>query len=136
MARGDAAKLLVAGDHGTTYGGNPLCCAAASAVINTLSRDQLWDRADIVRNYILEGVHSTLADPASIREVRGLGLMIGIEPVIRPDNLMVKALEERLLINVAGGDTIRLLPPLVLRGEEAHEVGAIVGQLINSLESN
>ena len=136
MAKGDAAKLLVAGDHGTTYGGNPLCCAAASAVINSLSRDQLWDRADIVRNTILEGVRSTLADPSSIREIRGLGLMIGIEPVIRPDNLVAKALEKRLLINVAGGDTIRLLPPLVMSSEQAHEAGAIVGQLINSLESN
>jgi len=136
MAKGDAAKLLVAGDHGTTYGGNPLCCAAASAVINSLSRDQLWDRADIVRNHILEGVHSTLVDSASIREIRGVGLMIGIEPVIRPDNLVTKALEKRLLINVAGGDTIRLLPPLVMSGEQAHETGAIVGQLINSLESN
>ena len=136
MAKGEAAKLLVAGDHGTTYGGNPLCCAAASAVINSLSRDQLWDRADIVRNHILEGVHSTLADPSSIREIRGLGLMIGIEPAIRPDNLVAAALEKKLLINVAGGDTIRLLPPLVMSGEQAHEAGAIVGQLINSLESN
>ena len=136
MARGDAAELLVAGDHGTTYGGNPLCCAAASAVINTLSRDQLWDRADSVRNTILEGLHSTLADPSSIREIRGLGLMIGIEPVSRPDNLVAKALEKRLLINVAGGDTIRLLPPLVMSSQQAHEAGTIVGQLINSLESN
>ena len=134
MARGSASDLLVAGDHGTTYGGNPICCAAASAVINTLSADQLWDRADIIRAAIFEGLDSEIADGDLIRDRRGVGLMIGIEPTVPTENLVRMALDRHLLINVAGGNTIRLLPPLVMSTDDARRVGATVADIVNSLK--
>ena len=134
MARGRASDLLVAGDHGTTYGGNPICCAAASAVINTLSADQLWDRADIIRAAIFEGLDSEIADGDLIRDRRVVGLMIGIEPTVPTENLVRMALDRHLLINVAGGNTIRLLPPLIMNTDDARCVGATVADIVNSLK--
>ena len=134
MARGRAGDLLIAGDHGTTYGGNPICCAAASAVINTLSSDQLWDRADLIRSAIFEGLDAEIADGSLIRDRRGVGLMIGIEPTVPTQNLVQMALDRYLLINVAGGNTIRLLPPLVMSMDDARWVGATVAEIVNSLK--
>ena len=134
MARGRASDLLVAGDHGTTYGGNPICCAAASAVVNTLSIDQLWDRADSLRAAIFEGLDAEIADGELIRDRRGVGLMIGIEPIVPTENLVRMALERHVLINVAGGNTIRLLPPLVMSTDDARRVGATVAEIVNSLK--
>ncbi len=134
MARGRASDLLIAGDHGTTYGGNPICCAAASAVINTLSSDQLWDRADLIRSAIFEGLDAEIADGSLIRDRRGVGLMIGIEPTVPTQNLVQMALDRYLLINVAGGNTIRLLPPLVMSMDDARWVGATVAEIVNSLK--
>jgi len=134
MARGRASDLLIAGDHGTTYGGNPICCAAASAVINTLSSDQLWNRADLIRSAIFEGLDAEIADGSLIRDRRGVGLMIGIEPTVPTQNLVQMALDRYLLINVAGGNTIRLLPPLVMSIDDARWVGATVAEIVNSLK--
>ena len=134
MARGRASDLLIAGDHGTTYGGNPICCAAASAVINTLSSDQLWDRADLIRSAIFEGLDAEIADGSLIRDRRGVGLMIGIEPTVPTQNLVQMALDRCLLINIAGGNTIRLLPPLVMSMDDARWVGATVAEIVNSLK--
>ncbi len=134
MARGRASDLLIAGDHGTTYGGNPICCAAASAVINTLSSDQLWNRADLIRSAIFEGLDAEIADGSLIRDRRGVGLMIGIEPTVPTQNLVQMALDRCLLINIAGGNTIRLLPPLVMSMDDARWVGATVAEIVNSLK--
>ncbi len=134
MARGRASDLLIAGDHGTTYGGNPICCAAASAVINTLSSDQLWNRAVLIRSAIFEGLDAEIADGSLIRDRRGVGLMIGIEPTVPTQNLVQMALDRYLLINVAGGNTIRLLPPLVMSMDDARWVGATVAEIVNSLK--
>jgi acetylornithine aminotransferase len=134
MTRGRASRLLIAGDHGTTYGGNPICCAAASAVINTLSGDQLWDRADRIRDAVFEGFDAELSDPELVRDRRGIGLMIGIEPNVPSENLVRMALDRRLLINVAGGNTIRLLPPLVMSETDAKVVGETLADMLNTLK--
>lgn len=133
MTNDRASDLLIAGDHGTTYGGNPICCAAASAVVNTLSAEQLWDKADSVRGWILEGMHGHLKDSELIKEVRGRGLMIGIEPTVPTTDIVRMALDRRLLLNVAGGNTIRLLPPLVMNQTQAKSVGESVADILNEL---
>lgn len=133
MTNDRASELLIAGDHGTTYGGNPICCAAASAVVNTLSAEQLWDKADTIREWILEGMHGHLKDSALIKEVRGRGLMIGIEPTVTTADIVRMALDRRLLLNVAGGNTIRLLPPLVMNEMQAKSVGERVADILNEL---
>ena len=133
MTNDRASELLIAGDHGTTYGGNPICCAAASAVVNTLSAEQLWDKADIVRGWILDGMHNHLNDSELVREVRGQGLMIGIEPTVPTADIVRMALDRRLLLNVAGGNTIRLLPPLVMNETQAKAAGERVADILNEL---
>ena len=133
MTNHRASELLIAGDHGTTYGGNPICCAAASAVVNTLSAEQLWDRADLIRGWILEGMHDQLIDLELVKEERGQGLMIGIEPNLPTTDIVRMALDRRLLLNVAGGNTIRLLPPLVMTESQARSVGEGVADILNTL---
>ena len=136
MTNERASELLIAGDHGTTYGGNPICCAAASAVINTLSAEQLWDQADIIRDAILNGLYGELHDETRVKDVRGCGLMIGIEPRTPTADIVRMALDRRILLNVAGGNTIRLLPPLVMDADQAKRVGENVADILNTLGNN
>ena len=136
MTNERASELLIAGDHGTTYGGNPICCAAASAVINTLSAEQLWDQADIIRDAILNGLYGELHDETLVKDVRGCGLMIGIEPRTPTADIVRMALDRRILLNVAGGNTIRLLPPLVMNADKAKRVGENVADILNTLGNN
>ena len=101
--------------------------------MNTLSAEQLWDKADSVRGWILEGMHGHLKDSELIKEVRGRGLMIGIEPTVPTTDIVRMALDRRLLLNVAGGNTIRLLPPLVMNQTQAKSVGESVADILNEL---
>ncbi|MDA9797372.1 aspartate aminotransferase family protein [Luminiphilus sp.] len=133
MARGEAAQLLGPGDHGSTYGGNPLCCAAAIAVLTTLRDDNVMQRARSVREVLLAALHQAITDPELITEVRGSGLMIGIQPRVATKEIVQRGLESGLLINVAGGDTIRVLPPLVMTDEQAGELGAGIANIINDI---
>ena len=133
MARGEAAQLLGPGDHGSTYGGNPLCCAAAIAVLTTLRDDNVMQRARPVREALLAAFHQAITDPDLITEVRGSGLMIGIQPRVATKEIVQRGLDRGLLINVAGGDTIRVLPPLVMTDEQAGELGAGIADIINDI---
>ena len=133
MARGEAAQLLGPGDHGSTYGGNPLCCAAAIAVLTTLRDDNVMQRARPVREALLAAFHQAITDPDLITEVRGSGLMIGIQPRVATKEIVQRGLDRGLLINVAGGDTIRVLPPLVMTDEQAGELGAGIANIINDI---
>ena len=133
MARGPAAAVLTPGDHGTTYGGNPLACRAASAVLNTLSSERLYERADPIRAALLDSFKATLQHPEKVADIRGLGLMIGIEVTVEPATIVSSALERGAIINVTAGNTIRLLPPLIMSDSEAAELGAIVAQVVNNL---
>ena len=131
LAKGEASTALRAGDHGTTYGGSPLACAAASAVVNTLADPHLLGRADVIRERILHAFNSHLANPALVTEIRGLGLMLGIEVTVPATGLVTAALEHGVVINVTAGNTIRLLPPLVMTDEEASQLGHTVAEIIN-----
>lgn len=119
MARGAAAEVLGPGAHGTTFGGNPLVCRAAQAVIETLQHDGLVDRAARTGDYLLAGFERMLDGIEGIIEIRGRGLMIGIE-LDRPcGDLVRQALDAGLLINVTAERVIRLLPPLILEQQQA-----------------
>lgn len=133
MARGEAAQQLGPGDHGSTYGGNPLCCAAAKAVLTALKEDNLLPQADILRHHLIEGLKQRIADPALIVDIRGRGLMIGIQPATSTDTIVKRGLERRLLLNIAGGDTIRVLPPLIMSHEQAGELGAGIADVLNEI---
>ncbi|MCQ8103947.1 acetylornithine transaminase [Methylomonas sp. SURF-2] len=114
MARGKAAGILTAGNHGSTFGGSPLACSAALAVLETLSSTDLI--ADAVRKgkRICDVLSQLLEGHPHIVSIRHLGLMIGIELDTPCTELVGKALAKGLLINVTADSTIRLLPPLVI----------------------
>jgi len=119
MAQGIASTILTAGTHGSTFGGNPLVCSAALAVLETMESQSLPERAKLVGNKIVANFKEKLADNKQILSIRNKGLMIGIELAKPCTELVSIALENKLLINVASGNTIRLLPPLVISDEEA-----------------
>lgn len=119
LARGAAAEVFTPGKHGSTFGGNPLACAAGLATIRTIEEEGLVDNADRVGSYLRAELSRTLGSTSGVRAVRGVGLMIGVE-LDRPCNALVSlALERCLLINVTHDTVVRLVPPLVLGREEA-----------------
>ncbi len=135
LARGDAANLFQPGNHGSTFGGNPLACAAALAVLETLQSEGLAERAGRLGQRMHEGFEGRLGPLEAVSEVRGCGLMIGIE-LDRPcGDLVTRALAKGLLINVAAGSVIRLLPPLVIDEAQADRIVDEVSQLVEAFVS-
>lgn len=122
LAKGAAAGALGPGSHGSTFGGNPLACRAAGAVVQTLEKQRLSERAAGLGDRLLKAFRQTLGDLKGVTDIRGLGLMIGIE-LDRPCRELVgQALDEGLLINVTADKVVRLLPPLVFSDEQADQL--------------
>ncbi len=135
MARGAAADVFAAGHHGSTYGGPPLACAAAQAVIDAIRDDDLCARANQLGDIVRQALSDTVEDPEAVVEVRGEGLMLGIELPRDCGELVGRALDAGLLINVTAGNTVRLLPPMIMTDEQAAELGSGVGRLINDFHT-
>ncbi len=131
LARGKAAELLTAGAHGSTFGGNPLACSAALAVITVLEEDNLIEQAEQKGSAICSGFTENLQKNTHIVDIRHKGLMIGIE-LDKPCTDLVKlALQQHLLINVTNETTIRLLPPLIIDKQQINMLIDILSTLIN-----
>jgi acetylornithine aminotransferase len=133
LARGAAAHLFGPGHHGSTYGGNPLVCAAALAVVNAIAGSQLMVNARNMGALIRETVCADPAAAARVVEIRGKGLMLGFELDRDCGELVTRALDAGLLINVTAGNTVRLLPPLIINEDESRELGEGVARLIRDL---
>lgn len=119
LARGVAATTFVPGKHGSTFGGGPLACTAALTTLEVMAEGNLLDHADKLGAFIRADLGERLEGVAGVRQIRGQGLMIGIE-LDRPCGDLVKqALAEKLLINVTNDTVVRLLPPLIMKREEA-----------------
>ena len=130
LAGGKAAQMMQPGSHGTTFGGNPLACRAAIAVLESLEQQQCIANAEKLGVHMLTGFAAALADVEGIIEIRGQGLMIGIE-LDRPcGQLVATALTQGLLINVTAERVVRLLPPLILTDKQADLVVEQVSNLI------
>ncbi|MGH1463104.1 MAG: aspartate aminotransferase family protein [Neptuniibacter sp.] len=120
LAKGKAATILAAGTHGSTYGGNPLCCAAALAVVDTITNEKLCDRATELGDKIVSGFREQLQHAEYVKEVRNKGMLIAIELNEAGTELAVLAKVKGILLNVTGGGkVIRLLPPLTMTDSEA-----------------
>ncbi len=114
LASGKAATLFTAGNHGSTFGGNPLACSAALAVLETLDKDNLIATAEAKGQAICAGLAGLLQGNRHIAQIRHKGLMIGIELDTPCAELVTLALANGLLINVTQEKVIRLLPPLII----------------------
>ncbi|MBO7530961.1 MAG: aminotransferase class III-fold pyridoxal phosphate-dependent enzyme, partial [Lachnospiraceae bacterium] len=108
------SSSLVAGDHGTTYGGNPLCCAAAAKVLEIMERDDIPGKALKAGEYLWKKLDEVAAEFTQIKEHRGRGLMQGLVFDRPVGDIINKALEKGLILINAGSDIIRFVPPLII----------------------
>ena len=130
MACGSAADLLQPGTHGSTFGGNPFACRVGRAVIDIIQKESLVMRASELGKQLVEGFEQRIGQQSGVKEIRGLGLMIGIELETECTALVSAALEAGLLINVTAGSTIRLLPPFILTDIQAARIVETLSQLV------
>jgi len=135
MAHGKAAEVLTAGNHGSTFGGNPLACSAALAVLDTLSTSSLIEDALRKGQSITDGIARHTNGNHHVVSIRHKGLMIGIELDSACGELVSKALDKGLLINVTADTTIRLLPPLLINDEQINLLTESLSALIQEFTS-
>lgn len=131
LARGKATQLFAPGHHASTFGGNPLACRVGCTVLEIIQRDGLVERAARSGQRLLAALQAGLAGHPQVRNVRGLGLMIGIELARPCAELVTRALhEQRLLLSVTRNSTIRLLPPLTCTDAQIDDIAArVIGLL-------
>jgi acetylornithine/N-succinyldiaminopimelate aminotransferase len=130
LARGEAASLFKPGNHGTTFGGNPLASRAALAVIHTIETDQLMQKVDALSKHFINGFTTALKDIKGVNEIRGKGLMLAIELDKPCAELVKRCLAEGILINVTADSVIRLLPPYIMTTDQADTVIQVVSAQI------
>lgn len=130
MARGTAANLLTPGRHGTTFGGNPLSCRTACTVLDIMEKQNLPQRAAELGKRMLQGFRQNLEGKKSVVDIRGKGLMLGIELNQNAGPIKDAALEAGILINVTRDTIIRLLPPLILDDSQADTIVNTLSNLI------
>ena len=133
LARGQAASVMKPGSHGSTFGGNPLACATALTVIKEITENDLANRAAELGNSIMLRLRQRLDTLNNVKDIRGKGLMIGIELDAPCGDLVAKAFERGLLINVTADSVVRLLPHLTTTDQEANQIVDIVAELIKEL---
>jgi acetylornithine aminotransferase len=136
LARGVAASTFTPGKHGSTFGGNPLGCVAALTTLAIIEDEKLVARAGEIGSTLRNGIARKLAGTAGVKEVRGRGLMIGIE-LDRPcGEIVSRGFEAGLLVNVTAENVVRLLPPLTLSDEEVQlaidGVSGLIASFLNA----
>tara|TARA_B110000240_G_C13503142_1_gene454813 strand:+ start:523 stop:1731 length:1209 start_codon:yes stop_codon:yes gene_type:complete len=136
LAAGKAAELMQPGNHGSTFGGNPLACAAALATINTIEDQGLLSRAAAIGDRLMAGLKEGLSSSSHVLHIRGRGCMIGIELNKPCKSLFMAAMEKGLIINVTADSVIRLLPPFVMTDDEVDQVVAILVPLIKDFKKD
>ena len=119
VADGAAAQLFKPGNHGSTFGGNPLACAAALTTLDIIEEEHLMENAVKVGDFLRGELKRRIGGLKGVREIRGQGLLIGVELDHACGELVQQALDRGFLINVTVDNVIRLMPPLVFKMEEA-----------------
>ncbi|MEJ2591706.1 MAG: aspartate aminotransferase family protein [Candidatus Thiodiazotropha sp.] len=131
LARGAAAEVFAPGNHGSTFGGNPLACRVGLSVLDVIEREGLCERAAALGERMRSGFQERLSGLAGVNAIRVSGLMVGIE-LDRPcGELVTRALEQGLLINVTAERVVRLLPPLIISDEICDEIIDKVAALVS-----
>lgn len=135
LASGEAAKGFAPGDHGSTFGGNPVVCAAALALMTILREEQLVENAARVGDHFKDRLTALQESTGAIREVRGMGLMLAAELVTEnAKEIMMSCLEKGYVINNIGGNILRFLPPLSISTREVDGLIAVLDGLLSLQE--
>ncbi len=136
LAKGIAAKLFKPGDHGSTFGGNPFACHVAHAVINTIEENNLVSQAAHRGDFLLNLLKQKLSNIEAVVDIRGKGLMIGIELKKASPEILTIGLEKRILFSLTGGDhVIRLLPPYILSEQDATAIAERIADCITDFSN-
>jgi acetylornithine aminotransferase len=130
-----AAHIFQPGNHGTTFGGNPLAMRAGVETIRIMEKDGLLENAARVGAHLKARLEKGLAGAQGVKEIRGQGLMLGIELMKPCSDLTMRAAERGLLISVTADSVIRMVPPLIMTIAEADEVADILLPLIHEFLS-
>ena len=134
LAHGKAAHLMQPGNHGSTFGGNPLACSVALKVVELLENGNIYQRATAIGDIIMQGLALELKDIEHVKEIRGCGCMIGVELTKPCKSLYNEALKHGLIINVTADSIVRLLPPMIMTDQEAQQVVSILAPLIRDFQ--
>ena len=135
LSKNGIMSSLKVGEHSTTYGGNPLACAAAAATIDILEQENLPEKARAQGEYLVSKLDQLRDDHAIIREVRGLGLMIGVEMRFEVIDIILGSLERGVLMLDAGRNVLRFLPPLVITRTHIDRAIEVLDEVIGEKES-
>lgn len=130
LVRDKAASLFGPGNHGSTFGGNPLACKVALEVLNILEKEGLTEQAHNRGQYLTNRLNETLQQHETVKEIRGRGLMMGVELNYPCGHLVQDALDAKLLINVTAERVIRLLPPLIISEQECDIIADTLAKII------
>jgi len=135
LSKNEIMSSLKVGEHSTTYGGNPLACAAAAATIDVLEQENLPERARVEGEYFISKLNQLRDRHKIIREVRGRGLMIGVEARFEVLDLILGSLEKGILVLDAGRNVLRFLPPLVITRSHIDRTIEVLDEVIGEEES-
>lgn len=135
VAREDVMSSFKVGDHSTTYSGNPLVCAAGCAAIDVLLEDKLAERAATLGAYFKSDLENLQTKHKSVKEVRGLGLMLGMETKFDVLNVLLKAMDRGVLFLDAGRNVLRFLPPLVISKEQIDKAISVLDSVLEEEEN-
>lgn len=130
MAKEDVASILEFGQHGTTFGGNPLVAAAGVATLKAVEDEKLNDRAAELGTYMMKSLKEATNDIQEVTDIRGLGLMIGVELSIPGRPVVERMFNKRVLSNAAAGNVLRLVPPVVISKEQINMVVQVIRESI------
>jgi len=130
LARGEAARALGKGDHGTTFGGGPLAAAAARVVLATITAPGFMDAVALKGSRMLAAIGSW--NHPLVKDARGRGLMLGVVVSVPPDSIKALCMERGLLVLTAGEDVVRILPPLIVSDEEIDRGLAILRDALDA----
>jgi len=135
MVRPDILDCISKGEHSSTFGGNPLSCAAGTATLHALTQDGLIDNADKMGKLFRKELERLKEKHTVIREIRGKGLMIGIELKFEVKDILMEGIEKNLLLLYSGRNILRLLPPLVISEEDVTRSIEILDELLTNEEN-
>ncbi len=136
MAKENISKSFKPGNHSTTFGGNPLACAAAFATLNTIENEQLIDNAINMGDYFITQLKESFGNNPAVKEIRGVGLLIGLELNFSCGELVKNLLKNKLLVSCTAGNVVRFAPPLIISKTEIDRIIEIVGKTLEEMSVN
>jgi len=134
LVKPDILSVMKKGEHSSTFGGNPLACAAGTATLQALTQDGLIENAKNMGEKFLHGLNDLKSKHKIIREVRGRGLMIGVELKFEVKDILMEGIKKGLLLLYSGRNILRLLPPLVISDEDVTKSLQILDELLTNEE--